>query len=720
MRPLAFFQPIAAAMMATLSTAAMAQTAAPSSSDNALSEITVTAQRRAENLQNIPISVEAASASQLTDMGIQSTGDLGLLAPAVTISTGLGGAETTIRGVGGTNTGVDESPNAVYIDGVYQPSAVGALFSFNNIDRIEVLKGPQGTLFGRNASGGVIQIITRTPQFDTQGSVELGYGNYDTTTAKAYFTTPLSSNVAIDFAYTYQDQSNGWGHDIATGQQAYKGDSEAGRSKLLWNIDADTSVTAAVTYAKTFAPPIQGGQILPGEILKPTGATADPNFYNTNENQQTRVGSYQTNEALWIKHNFDFATFTSITSHDNTKFSLFADIDMTPVNLVNIALGSDRRTWTQEFQLTSAQKTPLEWVAGLYYFNSDQGNPSSINGIAFGPPPGCSCAYGNLNTTSYAAYGQTTWTIVDGTRLTGGLRYTDDRITSNSVTGNGNPAVPLTVFPELHQDDGKVTWHFAFDQQLSQDVLAYISASRGFKSGLFNSTQPQYGEVQPQTTDAYEIGLKSEFLDHKLRFNIAGYFNHVTDLQVKGFAAGTATLITYNAPGALFRGVDIDVEAAPIEGLNIQAGFSYDYGTYSQGFTNAVFYTVPPAPAQGLIESAGNASGLTPQLTPRAVPTLAAQYKIPAGSGEVVFAGAFAYNSGYYFDPQDRTRQPGYGLLNASVAWKPIKSLQFRVWSENLADKEYYANIEPGTFGDNYYAAPPRTFGVTASYSFLK
>lgn len=708
--------------IAAASSAAHAQTSTPPADATTpqgqagVAEIIVTAQRRSESMQKVPIAVTAATAERLDQMGISSTSDLTTLAPALHVSTGLGGASIAIRGVGGTGSGADESANAVYIDGVYQPSPTASLFAFNNIERIEILKGPQGTLFGRNASGGLIQIITPAPSQETDVKAAIGYGNYQTVTASLYATTGITKNLAIDVSANYNHMGEGWGKNLVTGNDAYKGEYGGVRSKLLWNIDSGTSLTLSAMYSHTYAPNLQGGALTPGETTV-TGTPGYNGFYNTNTDTDLRTGTDQQNYAATLKHDFGFATLTSITSRDYVRFKVRTEKDLSPVPLLGLSIDSSSYSWTQELQLASNGSGPLKWTVGAFYYSNQLNtDPLRVSGLAVAP-----LAYAETlsyaNTQSVAGYGQVTYEVANGTHLTGGLRYTVDKRHIDFVTSISAPGSTPTAYPRQTREDRKPSWRLALDHQATRDVLLYASYSRGFKSGLFNATNPNLPSVKPQTIDAYEVGVKSDLFDHKLRANLALFDNEVRDIQIRGIPDGLNTPIFYNGASASFQGVDLELEAAPMAGLTLQANGSYLHGRYGQGFTNALYFTQPAAPAGGLVESVEDASGKVAVLSPEFVLSLSAQYAFATPIGRTTLAGSYSYNDGFYFDPQNRLRQPAYGLFNASVTVDVLPHVSMKVWAENITNKKYYSDIQPDTFGDAYYPAAPRTFGVTLAYA---
>jgi iron complex outermembrane recepter protein len=707
---------ITAPLLATLC-AAPGLAAAFDNDTLAIEEIVVTAQRRDQRLQDVPIAVTAADAHMLEMRGIDSTTDLAVLDPAVTFSTGLGGASISIRGVGGTGSGGDESANAVYIDGVYIPSPGALLFQFNNIERIEVLKGPQGTLFGRNASGGAIQVITKAPSFTPTGSVEVGYGNYDTKRANAYFSTGITDNIAFSIAATAERQSDGWGHNVASKGEAYTGHYTGVRGKLLWNIDERTSAIASYLFSDSQDPSVQGSQILPGERLVSGGGTLG--FFDQNESSPNNVEARERNYSLTIKHRADFATLTSITSRDDTEFRLVTDADLSPIPLVTVDINGPNKSWTQELQVASPDSSKITWIGGLFYYHNDLlTSPFRTIGVAFAP-----LAYRQVDakavTDSYAGYGQATFPLAPHTNVTTGLRYTVDKRDFDIATSTSNLSVPPVASPQLNVTDKKLTWRLALDQRLTEQVLAYASFSRGFKSGLFNSTNAGTPPVGPQTIDAYEAGLKSDLFERRVRANLSVFHYKLDDLQLRGIPTGAATPIYYNAASGKVNGAEAALEFAATRQLSVQANVSYLNGHYGDDFNNALLFRVNSAPAFGLTQlPPGSASGNRMVYTPEWVTSLGAQYRIPLSFGTIDLAGSWTYNGGYFFDPQNRVKSNPYHLLNASVNLEMARGFSARLYGNNLSQARYYTAVQPSNFGDYYFPAAPRTYGIWVGYKF--
>jgi iron complex outermembrane recepter protein len=324
---------VAAIVNGVLATIAhAAQTTAndqPTQETAQLQEVEVTAQRTSENMQRVPVSISAITAQMAENMAIKQSQDITVAAPAVNYQPTPSGANITIRGIGGSGASADEAANAVYIDGVYQAATPGLMFTMNNIDRIEVAKGPQGTLFGRNSTGGVIQIVTRDPSQDLSADASVSYGNYESQEEQLYLTGGLTSSIAADVALIHQRQEDGWGNNVHDGAQAYFGESSAVRSKLRWNLGEATSLTVSAMFSDLRPPSGQGGSILPGELTK-SGAgvrgTGYSGFYNIDYDGDYEERTLQRQFAATLRHEFSWARLVDTASYGRTNLTLLQEI----------------------------------------------------------------------------------------------------------------------------------------------------------------------------------------------------------------------------------------------------------------------------------------------------------------------------------------------------------------------------------------------------------
>lgn len=684
--------------------------------DQGLEEIIVTAERREARLQDVPIAVSALSASGLQDAGIVSTPDIVFAVPSLNFTRQLNGMAPFIRGIGNKNGSPgDESAVGLYVDGVYYASLSGGVFALNNVERVEVLRGPQGTLFGRNSAGGVIHIITRDPQQEFSADLSLGYANYDTIEATAYLTGGITENIAADLSVYFMNQGDGWGRNLVTGSPTFIGDEFQIRTKWMFTPGPSTTIRFTAEYGREtpiltpwLRPPV-GGQVI--------GDTPYSGFFNVLANVDSTAERETWGGNLQIRHDFGDAALLSITSYrDVFVFSAF-DQDGSPQARTDIFNDTFSRTWTQELQLSSSPASRIQWVIGAYYFRDASGySPNAIytNGVL------TSARYPTLTSESVAGYAQATVPIFESTRVTGGVRYTLDNRTLNSFqyagpTGGVILGPPGTIGQVVQQSsrDNAFTYRLSVDHSFTRDFLVYASASRGFKSGLFATTNVTQPGVRPEFVDTYEIGIKTDWLNRRLRFNLAGFLNRFKDIQLQQALTGGTRLL--NAASASIDGFELELTAMPI--TNFQIGLAVTY-------LDARFTDFPNAPAQIPAPSGNgtnvnivvpNAAGNPTQLAPPWVVSGNAQYVIPMGSSEIAFGGTVYYNDGYAFDFINRVRQEDYTLVNAFIEWRSSdERYSVRLWGRNITDARYTSNTSILPAGDLTVPAAPRTYGVTA------
>jgi iron complex outermembrane receptor protein len=681
-----------------------------------LEEVTVTAQRVRENLQRVPIDVTAATGLQAEQRGAYDIQSLSDLVPGV-VSTGNTSNFTYIRGVGSSNQSLNnEGAVATYIDGVYMPSSFGAFGKFNEFDlaRIEVLKGPQGTQFGRDTTGGVIQIITPDPRQEFGADVSLGYGNYDTVDGVGYVTGGITDTLSADLALTYEDQMHGWGHNLTTGQPAGTDEDYAARSKWLWTPWDATKVTAQFDYSlfRTTA----GLQMAPGSIDPYDHVTTYDGRFNF-VGIDYRFNSEQYGDALHVDHEFSNGLhFVSITSyrqlngyesHDNTRSYL---------PLYTVSESSHSNFETQEFQLIDQNPGRFTWLLGGYYFGDTVAaeDPRLQTGSLVN-----AAGYLAIDATqkirSYSPYAQESTELFDHTKLDLGLRYTDESVRENGQYENaaGQIVTPSNSLKGATPYENTLkytpwTYRAALDHQFDQDVMGYLSFTHGFKSGGFNLPTPQRNPYLPEKINSYEVGLKSEFLDHRVRLNLSAYLYNYTDIQVV-IVPGLAGQLFTNAGAAKADGIDADFQFAATQHLSVFAGFNYLHGYYTN-FPDAQRYT-----ASGVGVIIPNAAGYALPYAPRSSGNVGFTYTAPTSIGDFVFTPTVAYTDKYLFTTDTSFYQSRVIMVNAQAEWdsQAIKGLAVRLWGRNLANEYYMQSLIESTGGWYQVPAAPRTYGVT-------
>lgn len=695
--------------------AAVAQTpeavpaeAAPS---DGLQDIVVTAQRREERLQDVPISVSALTPESIRAAGVTDTNDLSAAVPGLYVSRQNASISPFIRGIGNKNTSPgEESAAALYVDGVYISSPAGGLFALNNIARVEVLKGPQGTLFGRNAIAGVIQIVTKDPSHDPSADVTLSYANYDTKEATLYATAGITDSIAADIAVYANRQSDGWGRNLTTGSEAFKGHELALRSKWLVDLGDNTKLTFAIDYGKVrpvtppYFVPLEGSTLFDGVTYA--------GFFNPQGNRDVTADTEQWGANAQLRHDLGGVQFVSISSYRWVRSEYFGENDGIPRLVQKADSHQTSKTFTQEFQLLSDNDSRLSWIVGAFYYHDQSGyDPLVLNSTN---PAGVTTTLTRFSTqtsNSYAGFGQATFALFSATKITAGLRYTKDEraLSANDIRVTG----PFTFVPQK-ANSSKLTWRFSIDQKLTEDILLYGSISRGYKSGVFNTVSPAAPAVNPETLDSYEIGLKSDLFDRHVRFNLAAFYSKFKDIQFQIPVPGATQLL--NAAEGESKGFETEIVIAPVSHLRINAAATYLHNEYTD-FAGAPFFT--PLPTGGNALTPVSATGKDFVQSPHWTATIGAQYTIPTEIGDFLAAGTYSYNDGFFFDAQNRVRQPSYELVSASLGWtSPDGTFGARVWGKNLTDSRYYTNIPIQAFGDTAVPAAPRTYGLTLEAHF--
>src|SRR5882757_7437265 len=530
--------------------------------------IIVTAQRRNENVQDVPIAVSAVTGQQLEIEGITNTLDIGRAVPSLIVTQTAGYVLPRIRGVGNSVVGAGyEGGVATYVDGVYLAAAPAGLLSLNNIEQIEVLKGPQGTLFGRNATGGLVSIITRDPSSMPGGTIELSYGDYQTASTDAYLTHGLGDVVAIDFAGHVSVQGEGYGINRFNGRDVNRLDNDTSlRSSLLFTPSQDTKVRLTLDYEQSKGSTYGAVRLAPGTSTFFPQAPFQ-NAWDVDSDVQPFNQYKGGGVTARIEQNLGFAQLTSISAYRESDNVVVFDGDGTSTPGLTLYEGQRDYQRSEEVNLASNISSRIKWVGGLYYFNASSGyDPSQVTLSGFLQPqtPFGSISvldnYGIERTQSVAGYGQATASITDQTNLTLGLRYTSEKrkldVYETIDIAGGPTGLPSPPFPPQGKTFSEPTWRVSLDHRFSPELMIYASYNRGFKSGGFNPRVPTDPAYDPEKLDAYEIGFKSDLLSRRLRVNAAAFYYDYSNLQVAKFTGHLTSY--YNGAAARIYGLDTD------------------------------------------------------------------------------------------------------------------------------------------------------------------
>jgi iron complex outermembrane recepter protein len=722
-----------------------------------IAEVVVTANKRSENVQKVPISIDSITAQALAQTGVTTTSDLAQAVAGLTLQSSFNGLQPHIRGIGTTAiSSGNESSVATYLDGVYIAAMSGAMMELANIEQVDVLKGPQGTLFGRNATGGLVMVRTKDPSHDFHMNASLTYGNYNTGSGSLYVTNGITDNVAADLSLYGLYQGEGYGTNLRTGTEVYKSREYAARTKWLFTPNDSTKIRLALDSSETNNNGLATYTELPSIPLSigpgPTLASQRPDLapyvaagalpgnlpvgqpsYNTPSNPWDINNYYDPKwlfrdrgASLQIDEDFDFARLTSITAYRETRKSTYYGVTPTPINFEGAGWNDLGRQTSQEVQLASRPSSPISWVAGLYYLNARIGyQPFIINGASLAPLQQLSFE-DKQTTDAGAAYGQATVPIFDSTHLTVGLRYSVERksIVGDTLLEFLPPLQSLdaaTGLTNAHKTWDKLTYRFALDHQFTDNILGYVSYNTGFKSGVYQTIPPggpNAQPVNPETLDAYEMGVKSDLFDRRLRLNVAALLYNYREIQVNVF--NNTTALTINGARAQIYGLDLDMIAKPVENLTVNFGTELIHDRF-QSFPNGqVINPVPLADGGGTVYSSGNLAGKRIPFTPDATIKFGVDYVVPMSVGDFTLSLSYSYNNGWYFSPDNSVGQGAYSLLNSQVTWAlPDHHTEVSIWGKNLTNKDYatffITAANPGGFEERTLG-PPRTFGITLRY----
>lgn len=690
----------------TIAGTAGAQTAPPAQETNALEDIVVTAQKRSENLQDVPIAITALTATQLAQANIQTTMDLTFATPSLYFSQTTVFAQPFIRGVGTDSFAPgNEASVATYVDGVYIANMNAGTFALNNVERIEVLKGPQGTLYGRNSTGGLINVITATPtqNFEARGNVS--YGNYDRVAGQAYVAGGLTPGIAADLAVSVSDQGKGYYRNLATGNRIVFEDGLYLRSKVVANLGEVGTFTLAGDYADFRNTLANARQPARGTVpALPAGSfsTVPGNYSNTRDDLgEAKDWGVGGTFAL----DLDALRIVSITAWRRTTGEQYLDGDDSALPISETPTAQSFRQFTQEIQLLSPSDASFEWIVGGFYMKADGGwDPIRVfaNGVQVNQ------AFLFSRSTSLAGFAQASFDIGPRGRLTVGGRYSyDKKDYRRSSAPNGDVA-----------DSWKrPTWRISYDHQFSDATLAYVSYNRGYKSGVYNTLFGPPVSVDPEIVDSFELGLKNELFDRRVRFNIAAFYTDFRDIQVRSQQPGNAAVTLQNAAAARIYGIDADLYAAIGRDFQVQLGFSWLNARYTD-FPGAEIYV--PRAAGGNLLTIADASGDPLPRTPELSGNVGLNYNRRMANDSRLFASANLYLADtIYWAPGARVKSDPYGVLNGTIGYAfPGDHVSIEGFARNLTDARYPSYFVPSANADRISYAMPRTYGVKLGFKF--
>jgi iron complex outermembrane receptor protein len=695
-----------------------------------LEEVVVTARKRVENLQDVPVSITAVSAQEISERGSVRVRDLASSIPNFVFTGPQDNSAplVTVRGIQSqarVNVGFD-SGMGVYVDGVVQGRPIGFNQELMDVERVEFLRGPQGTLFGKNSISGAISVTTRRPSEEFTGEARAEVGSDGLRAGNVYVSGPLGERVLFS-ASAFRRERDGYVENLATGRRVDNDDSIGARAKLL--------VKATDDLEFTLAGDIVSDDSVTTSARALSGYGAVPKPYQTNVDKPTLAARDLSSVSLTVDWKVAGGTVTSISAYGQMERDRTNDTDAGPLNVVSSKLTNDQDQFTQEIRFTSGTSGVVSYIAGLYYFRQDI---NSFGQSCFGPITNvpaflrglCGDTSGDITTTSKAVFANADWRISDALTFTGGLRYTKEEKELDYLQ-NG---FPFGVAPTLPRQKDRVA-----DNDLSPtvsllwkatpDVNIYGTVSRGFKSGGWNldnitsNSITRFSQLRFTAESAwnYEIGAKTTWLDNRLTFNAALYRIKYEELQAVQLqqvlgGGGAVVAVVSNAANARSQGAELELVARPSENLLITAGLGYADAKY----TDYIDRTAGGA--------ALNFSGNRLDNAPKWTRSASIQYTLPAGALRWRFRGDWNMRSDYFFGRENLVAQrlAGWSTGNLQVSvGNADQSWELTAFADNVTDREYIVAKGSGGFpfpgvgtSETVTYGTPRQIGVRASLRF--
>jgi len=738
--------------LACIQAAASEATAAPPAEQAGanLEEVLVTAQRRSEVLRDVPISIVALSADMLTKAGVTSTIDLPRLAAGVEMPMYGGYLRPSIRGIvtGLSNLG-DSSNVALYVDGVYQPSASGQLADLPDVQSVQIVKGPQGSLYGQNAVGGAVIIDTITPSFSPSGLLSASYGNYEDRVVRGYATGPLSSTLAAAFSASYQDR-DGYNRDLLRGGHDDGLRSRQVRGKILWAPAEDMSLTLSGYYSNRKDTSVYTGAPLKGNSVgnaiasfyPGTTITSEPHTFATNVEPDTRIKSY--GASVLGKFGLGaIGTLNTVTAYQNVAVLDITDVDQSPINVGDVYLPIGMHAFIQEVNFVSEKFGALAVSSGLFFMDRQETydgqtfNAYIGNALPFPARPAPDLVFGSYSRNekrSYAGYLDLSYDLTDTLTLTAAGRYSYEK---QRVFNSAFPDASRYPDPRGAFHFSKFTPRVVLRWKPDENNMFYASYSQGFKSGLVDNTGVAAcgggpadtsclsPPVKPETIDAYEVGYKTRLFD-RLTFGLAAFHYKYEDIQVYIYIPPTG--VPQNAAAGRINGVELESSFRAATDLTFNLGVSYldteytdfpaaaVYEPTSAAGCAASFLPFPCGNTQLSQSATGNRLVHAPKLTANA----SIDYNRQLSAGRLGLNVSGNYDAGIFHDANNRIEQRPYALLSSEVSFAPasLPDLRLVLWGRNLTDRDYLQSVLESPLGDVVSWAAPRTYGVRGEFSF--
>ncbi|WP_228726947.1 TonB-dependent receptor [Novosphingobium aureum] len=730
-----------------------AQETAVSEPQTGIQEIVVTAQKRAENMQNVPISVTAVTGDALAATQGTSLQALQGSIPNVQIDNFANTPQSavfTIRGIGV----IEPDPYAgntvsIVVDGVPQFFSMGALLDLYDVDRIEVLRGPQGTLFGANTTGGVINVVTAQPTGEFGGHIKAAYGNWNRFDVSGAVEIPLVEDTLSFKVAGIHTERDGWVTNVVDGSDMGSKNLNAVRAYLKFTPGSSFDATLQGEYVRSRngSPIIINGGI-EGEVLYTEpgtegmyvspcaggGQCVAPDKYYSANNSVPDESNMDTFSGIFTMNAYDtfLGDLTSITGYKHFKLREYTDQDGSPLFKNDTYRRTEGWQFSQELRTNLTLSDSFNVLAGGFYLKNHYDHIQAYR-LQFAAPGLLQTNLQDQDNYSLSGFAQAYWQLTDALKLQGGIRYTHEKtestpslITSigdpagSNYTGEGNFVLDSFTTGGSKSWDN-VGWKLGADYQLAAGPLLYASWARGFKSGGFTARVgvPADGDTpfDPEEVDTFEVGFKADLLNRRLRTNFAMFYTNYRDMQVAQIYFDSATNTQgnriLNAGKSEIKGFEFEATAAPVDGMMLRGSVAYLDAKYKDFLYGD--------PVSGEIY---DLEGYRLQNAPKWNATAGVNFVIPVGDGgELVSDASYSYTSAKYYTaildtPRSRI-QPTH-LIDGSITYYPDgRAWSIGLWAKNLLDTRYMSTVydSPGYGGIAGYGSP-RQWGASASFNF--
>lgn len=680
-----------------------------------IEDIIVTATRRDAKLQQVPVAVTALGGDALQSADVSTVRTLTQLVPGFVGSRNMGVFQPVVRGVGSTGISIGDEPNiATYIDGVYQPESAANWIDLVEVERVEVLRGPQGTTFGRNATGGLINVITPDPSFDFRGKASLragrmrrSAGDYD---ARLYVTGPISEKAAIDLSALFR-KNDGYIDDLVRGGTL--GDQRVInlRSKALFQAADNFKIVLTGEFfdqqSTTNSPqPVDGntaGRRFPGVIL-PTGP------WQASLTEIPLLNLKRWTFALHTKLELDGVTLETTSGFLNLRWNQTTDSDASNLRLGNFPAIFRSESGSQEIKLSSSDPGPFQWLVGGYFYQFG-GNAFLQPWTAANPtlPLAGPTLEPDLAGRSFAGFADVTYEATPGLFVNLGARYTTEK-REFSQTLNGS-----LVVNDVDRTFNKFNYKVGLRYEINNSTNVYASWSTAFKSGVYNMAGTRNVPVEPEEIKAAEFGIKSDPLDW-LRVNLATYYYDYKNLQLQSRDSFSGNYILQNASNAEIYGGELEATIVPTSNLRLRAALAYTHARYKDFPAAQGFF---PRPDGGNTVAPVDASGNVMTRAPKWSGNVGFDWGRELGGGRLNINGNLSFSSRLYYDFANNFSQGAYTLSNMSIGWTPeSETWKVSLWATNLTNEKVFQTMRPGALSTDGFYEQPRKIGATFEVKF--